>query len=261
MKTKLLVTLIWGISASFGTQAALFDRGGGMIYDSTQNITWVADANLFATQFAGNANLVSDIIIANGGVVLETPDPWYGRNGTHNLVASDFYTETGPMASNNITIGSMTWWGAQAWANSLTVGGFSDWRLPTTTSATGGWNQANSEMGNLFYNELGGVAYTSISTNHNANYNLFSNIQDGGPYYSGTEWAPHSIAADAFTFNNSNTQAGAGYEQIGGNKDGMYYAWAVRTGDVSAVPVPGAVWLFGTGLMGLTGLARKRKAA
>jgi len=29
----------------------------------------------------------------------------------------------------------------------------------------------------------------------------------------------------------------------------------------SAVPVPAAVWLFGTGLLGLTGFARKRKAA
>lgn len=30
--------------------------------------------------------------------------------------------------------------------------------------------------------------------------------------------------------------------------------------DVSAIPVPAAVWLFGTGLIGLTGLARRKKA-
>jgi len=30
---------------------------------------------------------------------------------------------------------------------------------------------------------------------------------------------------------------------------------------VSAVPVPAAIWLFGTGLLGLTGFSRKRKAA
>ena len=33
------------------------------------------------------------------------------------------------------------------------------------------------------------------------------------------------------------------------------------TGTVSAVPVPAAVWLFGSGLLGLVGVARRRKAA
>jgi hypothetical protein len=33
------------------------------------------------------------------------------------------------------------------------------------------------------------------------------------------------------------------------------YVWAVHSGDVGAstVPVPAAVWLFGSGLLGLTG--------
>ena len=33
------------------------------------------------------------------------------------------------------------------------------------------------------------------------------------------------------------------------------------TGDLSAVPVPAAVWLMGSGLLGLVGVARRRKAA
>jgi hypothetical protein len=35
---------------------------------------------------------------------------------------------------------------------------------------------------------------------------------------------------------------------------------AVRDGDVSSVPVPAAVWLFGSGLLGLIGIARRKKA-
>ncbi len=37
------------------------------------------------------------------------------------------------------------------------------------------------------------------------------------------------------------------------------FAWAVRSGDVSAVPVPAAVWLFGSGLIGLLGIAKRKR--
>jgi len=33
------------------------------------------------------------------------------------------------------------------------------------------------------------------------------------------------------------------------------------TGTISAVPVPAAIWLFGSGLVGLMGVARRLKAA
>ncbi|MCK5092950.1 MAG: VPLPA-CTERM sorting domain-containing protein, partial [Gammaproteobacteria bacterium] len=44
-------------------------------------------------------------------------------------------------------------------------------------------------------------------------------------------------------------------------KSYSYYAWAVHDGDVGAsvVPVPAAVWLFGSGLIGLVGFARRKK--
>jgi hypothetical protein len=45
----------------------------------------------------------------------------------------------------------------------------------------------------------------------------------------------------------------------GGNfKNNIFYGWAVRAGDVGAVPVPAAVWLFGSGLLGLIGVARRK---
>ncbi len=36
--------------------------------------------------------------------------------------------------------------------------------------------------------------------------------------------------------------------------------WDDASLEVSAVPVPAAVWLFGSGLLGLVGVARRRKA-
>ncbi len=47
---------------------------------------------------------------------------------------------------------------------------------------------------------------------------------------------------------------------VGGAFNGQNGSWEI-TGTVSAVPVPAAVWLFGSGLVGLAGIARRRKAA
>jgi hypothetical protein len=41
----------------------------------------------------------------------------------------------------------------------------------------------------------------------------------------------------------------------------VYFDNVSFTADVNAVPVPAAVWLFGSGLIGLVGIARKKKAA
>ena len=143
--------------------------------------------------------------------------------------------------------GLMNWADAVAWADQLTLGGYTDWSLPTTVPAVSGYNQTGSQMGNLFYTQLGGVADNSIATT-NGNYNLFTNVQSS-VYWSGSEYAPFpGYAWVFFTYNGSQDLI---------NKDGQFYAWAVRPGDVAAVPVPGAFWLFGSGLVALTGLKRR----
>ena len=103
-------------------------------------------------------------------------------------------------------------------------------------------------MGDLFYNQLGGVSSTSIATTHNGYYNLFTNVQSS-VYWSGSEYAP--VPDRAWDF-------GTNYGYQGStSKDDQYYAWAVRPGDVAAVPVPGAFWLFGSAMVGLMGLKRR----
>lgn len=198
--------------------AALIDRGNGMIYDSTQNITWLQNANLAGTR--------------------------------------------------------MTWDESVAWASGLTVGGFTDWRLfnadPADTNCSssfnpgGGFSQqywsyncTNNELGHLFYHEFGLTQGQSVATlvdGTNANFNLFSNVQ-AYPYWSGTEYAP-----------NTNNFAW-GFETRGGRqgtapKRELSYGWAVRDGDVTTVPEPGAFAMFGLGLLGLAirrRLVRQRK--
>ncbi len=50
MQTKpLILALLAGLSFSGTSQAALMDRGGGLIYDDVLNITWLQDANYART--------------------------------------------------------------------------------------------------------------------------------------------------------------------------------------------------------------------
>ena len=238
MNTKFLTTAaVLAISLSTGAQASLVARTGGMVYDTVNNITWAADANLFQTQAASNANLVSEIIAANGGVIHDTPNGY--DNGTYTLTTADFDTTTG----------RMTWWGAQAWANNLTLGGVTGWSLPSTPIEDFGYNVTSSQMGDLFYNQLGVSAGSSIATSTNSNYNLFTNVQIFS-YWSGSEYAPNPSSAWGVA-----TDVGYQYHNL--SKGDQLYAWAVRPGDVAAVPVPGAFWLFGSAMVGLMGLKRR----
>ena len=101
-------------------------------------------------------------------------------------------------------------------------------------------------MGNLYYNVLGNVLLTGkVETGP------FSNID--GAYWSATELAPDPSGAWYYNIT-SGTQGWA-------HKDTVFNVWAVQSGDVelSAVPVPAAVWLFGSGLIGLLGLTRRNR--
>lgn len=173
--------------------------------------------------------------------------------------------------------GLLNWTDANAWAAGLSITGYAGssqidvtgWTLPTTTQPdptcsqqeTGvsvfpllpypvfpdqGWGLdcTGSEMGNLFYNVLGGTARDSITISHNSNYDLFSNLQPLN-YWSATADAPSPISAWSFGFFNG-SQDYAAYKS-----DGLY-AWAVHAGDVAAtVPEPSTLLLMATGLAGL----------
>ncbi|HMD74264.1 MAG TPA: hypothetical protein VKG05_10420, partial [Steroidobacteraceae bacterium] len=165
--------------------------GGALVNDSTDNLTWVADADLFATMAAasGNpANFVQTIINNSGGIIHDTPnaDDYPAPNsGSYALSTSDFTPTTTRL--NNA--GAMTWFGAMAWVNYLNVTkyqGYSEWRLPTTIDASsstgnpsgGAGNPpvTSSELAELFYGQLGQVTNQPILTTHNGNYSLFSNM-------------------------------------------------------------------------------------
>ena len=209
-------------SAAFGlvtvpADASLIDLGGGLIYDDDLNITWLQDANY-------------------------------------------------AMTSGYDADGKMTWQDAVTWADNLVYGGYSDWRLPAVVPQNNTWGYdgttgvgynitTGSEMGHLFYTELGNKGYyaTDGITNQPdwglVNTAPFTNLQ---PYFywSGTE--SDSFFHNAWDFRFSH---GLQYRNVESN---LFYALAVR-GDVAAasVPEPGTMMLMGSGIVGLVA-ARKR---
>ncbi len=146
--------------------------------------------------------------------------------------------------------GQDIWDNQVAWAAGYSqthtvYGTFDDWRLPTALNGDGsdpcsGAGCTGSEMGHLF--NVDGISSSSMG--------LFTNVQSDG-YWSGTEYAPLTSFAWYFDFHYGN--------QGSIFKSNSYYALAVRDGDVAAVPVPAAVWLFGSAL-GLLGLMRRKAA-
>lgn len=218
------------ISASSANAGLVASADGQTVYDSDLHVTWLANANLAATNTFG----VSGI----------------NANGT------------------------MTWYTAQSWIGAMNAAnylGYSDWRLPTITdTGTPGCNfsfsgtdcgynvnTVTSEMAHLFYDELGNKSYFNTDgTGPQAGWGLtntgpFNNLQSSY-LWSGTEYAPDTRFALVFSF----YHGGQGTTSNGDN----LYALAVRPGQIAAVPVPGAMWLLGSGLIGLLGVARRKAA-
>ncbi len=183
-------------------QAALVNRGGGMIYDTTLNITWLADWN-----YAKTSRFDTD-----GFMTWTTANNW--ANG---LVFGGFSDWRLPTVAQPDTT-----------CSDIVTNGFGD--------HYGGFNCTGGEMGHLFYTDLGGHAWQSVLTTAGdtaqeiANLRLFVNVQTYD-YWSGTKYVPNLSAAWAFSpYTGNQFVSGFGGEQ--------FLAMAVRPGDVVVAPPP-----------------------
>jgi hypothetical protein len=230
--------------------AALVDRGGGLIYDEDRDITWMQNA------FA-----------AGGDIGRTEAMAWVG----------------------DLEFGGFDDWRLPTTLNvDLSTAGFSCDQDNRTRLYLNLAPCAGGEMGHLIFGEglewdkggatdpdlAGKLAYGSLI---DSSGNLwFDNVYGGGYWTSedylwtdqayedpeGTEGAKARTPKDGFGwlyyFSGSTLGPDSGYKTILATGNGRA-VWAVRDGDVlAAVPLPAAVWLFGSGLLGLAGLARRK---
>ena len=143
------------LTLSGAAQAALVNRGGGMIYDTTRNITWLANMNTNGVMSWAAATTWANNLV-HGGF-----DDW--RLPTLNPADTT--------CSNNFNPG----------------GGFPNQFF--------GFNCTGGELSGLFVTDLGNKANESVlnqvgdTAEQIANLALFSNVQSF-VYWSGTEYAP-----------------------------------------------------------------------
>lgn len=188
-----LCVSVWSLR---GAEAALVaSKDGQTVYDTELNVTWLANANLAATHPFGVRGINRD--------------------------------------------GSMGWDTAQSWISAMNAAnylGSNQWSLPATKlpdpncsqrpqSASFGYGCTGSQMGDLFYNKLGGEKGSTIELTHNANYGLFNNFQPY-LYWSSTEWTRVPNSAFSFSFGN-------GFQGTNVYVNAMY-AIAVAPGRVGA---------------------------
>ena len=162
--------------------------------------------------------------------------------------------------------GSWGWDNQVGWARGLSTAnylGFDGWRLASMSVAAGlpvgtatsvvDCNSAtelacrDNELGYMFYHNMGGSLFDNKTGDQTVDGVLLTDVQTG--YWSGTGF--DSSRAWVFTYN-------FGF-QDNISKYGSLYGWAVVDGDVF-IPIPPAIWLFGSGLLGLVGIARRKKA-
>ena len=131
-------------------------------------------------------------------------------------------------ANNNLGPGNVSWFDAQTIVSGLSTAGITTWRLATI-----------DELDNM---------YSALTP---AERNLFTAPIDS-EYWSDTE--------------SSSTEAW-GYDGLGFDFgfDPRFVDPKSHVGNfviaVTNVPAPAAVWLFGTGLLGLVGIARRKNAS
>lgn len=196
-------------------------------YDTDLNITWLANANM------------------NGQMTWAAANTWAANLSFYDAVNNITYDNWRLPTVNPINGASFNY--------TTSYNGSTDWGYNVSEQDTAFAGSTGSEMAHLFYNTLNNKGYCPVSTDCTpqpqagwglTNTGPFTNLQ-ADLYWSGLEYAPSTGHAWNFSFNYGYQVAD--YKGVVG-----FYALAVSSGDVAAVPEAQtyALMLAGLGLIG-----------
>lgn len=235
-----------GIILALPAQAALHDRGGGLIYDDVLNITWLQDANYAKTSGYD----------ADGLMTWAVAKAWADGLTYYDSVRSVNYDDWRLPTAKPIN--------GTAFNFTYSAQGNRDIGYNISAPGTIYAGSTANEMAYLYYQDLHNPGRYNTTGTLSGCYISASNtcLDNTGPfvnlmafaYWTDKEYTPNTTRALYFgTLDGSQDS----YGKTSGN--GLY-ALAVRDGDVSVSPVPEAeayaLMLVGLGLVGW--IARRR---
>lgn len=238
--TSLLGALLPALAPT--VNAALVDRGGGLIYDTVLNITWLQDANLS------------------------------GQNMTWAAASSWAANFSYYDSARGVT------WDDWRLPRALPVNGAEYvYEISYNGTTDHGYNitSTQSELAHLYHSSLGNLSYCEPSSGLTCFEQEGWELNNTGPFLNFNRnlyWTSASIDGHALAFRTAFTAAnptvgtpdrGPGYQQLVRTGEGYVLgAWAVRDGDVAVSPIPEpetyAMLLAGLGLLGFQGRLRKK---
>lgn len=193
---------------------------------------------------------VNAAIVDHGHYTTDTASglDWLDLTETISMTYNEVVAQLGPG-------GALEGW---RYASESEIGGFLDAFGGDSTYYDSGWSPQNNGLfdvvaplwGDTYCAQEGCTPGDGLSRFiHNAVFSSSQNVMTGKLY----DLVAHSLS-DTEDFVKTSEVT------IGYNQSHQYVASALVR-DVSPVPVPAAVWLFGTGLLGLIGVTRRKTAA